>query len=121
MSEQPNSEAKHTPGPWSIGGDGADVFAGGKAPTYATARHIADCQPEAPGLLGMASEDVANAELIAAAPETAAQRDELLAVCEAMIRAWNKADSAFPESTRSVDPVETDMRAAVARAKETGR
>jgi len=60
---------KWTPGPWYQGGDGADIFAGGTPPSYADAVHVGDCQPDSPGLLGLASQHVYNARLIAAAPD----------------------------------------------------
>jgi len=88
MSEQP-TEAKHTPLPWFVGGDGADIFAGGEAPNYAGARHVADCQPGRPGLLGMESEDAANAQLLVMAPV-------LLAVCEEAERAIREMHPAPP-------------------------
>ena len=53
---------KHTPLPWSIGGDGADIF----GPDSSDNKHIADCQDD-PGLLGMAVEDQDNAQFIAKA------------------------------------------------------
>ena len=56
-----------TPGPWFRGGDGADIFGYAKEPN--DARHIADCQPEDSGLLGLSVQDVIDARLIAAAPE----------------------------------------------------
>ena len=52
--------------------------------------------------------------LIVAAPD-------LLAACEAMMAAWDTVDSAFPESSKLVEPVETQMRAAVAKATAAPR
>jgi hypothetical protein len=70
MDETENKErAGHTAGPWTVGGDGADVFGPGTPPNYTDSKHIADCQTDSPGLLEMRSVDCANARLIAAAPE----------------------------------------------------
>ncbi|KKL29046.1 hypothetical protein LCGC14_2369040 [marine sediment metagenome] len=91
MSEQP-TEAKHTPLPWFVGGDGADIFAGGEAPNYAGARHVADCQPGRPGLLGMESEDAANAQLLVMAPV-------LLAACRDLLDAfWDMSPLEYAKS-----------------------
>lgn len=56
---------KHTPLPWSIGGDGADIF--GPDMPQSTNEHIADCQPENSGLLGMSVLNVTNTAFIALA------------------------------------------------------
>lgn len=53
---------KHTPTPWSIGGDGADIFGFGIEPD--DCRHVADVQPNDSGLLGMETIDIANAAFI---------------------------------------------------------
>lgn len=74
-----------TPEPWTIGGDGADIFARGTPPNYADAIHIADCQPEEPGLLGMRCRDVANASRIIVCVNALKGIDDP----EAMMKQWH--------------------------------
>lgn len=55
---------KHSSLPWSIGGDGADIFGYGVEPDGSDCDHVADVQPDDSGLLGMSTKDVANAQFI---------------------------------------------------------
>ena len=93
---------KHTPGPWTIGGDGADIFAGGTPPDYRDAIHVADCQPSSPGLLGLSAQQTANARLIAASPD-------LLDVCQTMLEIME----GHPGTGKS----RTFLQAAIAKAE----
>ena len=111
------TETKHTPGPWHIEqGKGPMRIAtlGGRIAS------IADFAPRNDQRIA-----VANARLIAAAPETAAERDRLREVnrelVEALERAlvirspnvkWTKA-----ETVRSWEAWDGQVRAALARAK----
>lgn len=96
----------HTPGPWSRGGDGADIFGPGTPPSFEDSRHIADCQPERPGLLGMEDEDLANARIMALAPE-------MLQLCMAIVvRFQNKANLTIGEKW-----LLKDVRAVIAKAE----
>jgi len=61
---------KHTPGPWSIGGNGADVFGPpGTGDAFEDCWHVADCQPTQSRPLGPCAVDVANARLVIASPD----------------------------------------------------
>lgn len=96
----------HTPGPWEIGPrptqimtslEAAMKYAPNKPYVYLMLAST-DCDPHP-------DRSVANARLIAAAPE-------LLAACEAMIA----ADFGAAEWTPGMDVLARDMRAAVAKA-----
>lgn len=89
---------KHTPLPWTIGGDGADLF--GPKDENGNYPHIADVQPEASGLLGMTAVDRANAKFILKA---VSHHDEMLAMLKRLERTcryhMSDIDSRMAEET----------------------
>ena len=122
MSES-TTEAKHTPGPWKS--------VRGVATTVAElAKH--DCILDSSGIeiaeiyrRDNDDEQHANAQLIAAAPETAAQRDDLLAACRDLLDAfWDMSPLEYAKS-RGMDSmsdaegerIKERARAAIAAAK----
>ncbi len=128
MNSIPQIEAKHTPGPWEhdrrvnrtlpLGRDSAyGVWHGGVL--------IADVagRPRS-----KQSEEEANARLIAAAPETATQRDQLLAVCRDLLDAfWDMSPLEYARSRgmNSMSDAEGERikeraRAAIAKATSKG-
>ncbi len=71
--------SEHTPGPWMVEGITLVVARGGD-------RVIAETAVD-----HYVPEDEANAQFIAAAPKTKAQRDALLVACKAMVAAFDEA------------------------------
>ena len=60
----------------------------------------------------------ANAHLIAAAPETKEQRDELLDACESLVRRMEATFDFFPETCDGVSSmIVEDAKTAIAKAK----
>ena len=145
MTEQPKaSEAKHTPEPWRWGfwkpvGRSLtqvefrppDERAPGNDPLVLTNwdyGHRRNCITAAPDILvsepltdwGDSSTilvaNPADMALIASAPETASQRDQLLAACEALLR-LHVDPTVNPQE--NIMPTLDATRAAIARAKET--
>lgn len=116
MSEQ---ATQHTPGPWKV--DGASE---GKSLVW-TAPHgdhpVAHVGPWTVSGHGNKAEREANARLIAAAPETAAERDRLRELCGELVErllAYVKFEEhAAPASS---SPMREKARAAIARAREMG-
>ncbi len=109
------NETKHTPEPYVIGGDGADIFAGGTAPSYDDATHVADCQPVTPGLLGITTEQEANAQRIVACvnamagiknPEEFVRQGkaapELLEACKAAARGAHHPECPIAQGTGQI-------------------
>ena len=120
--------SKHTPGPWRYQGVGQHFWITSAHPATPSVvgTHVAEL-PYAPPVVKNSmcpghDEAEANARLIAAAPETAAERDrlkeinaELLAACDAAISLWDDLYSGMSdEGEREV--FET-MRAAIAKAR----
>lgn len=107
------SAHSHTPGPWRL--DDRSVHGVLVTEDY----HFVDAgdgYQRADGIGGFGLAFYANkadAELIASAPETAQQRDELLAACKNMIASFDALgrDGLFPSEARQ-------MRAAIARAEK---
>ena len=63
-------------------------------------------------------EMAANAHLIAAAPETKEQRDELLDACESLVRRMEATFDFFPETCDGVSSIIVeDAKTAIAKAK----
>ena len=110
MSE--SKQAQHTPGEWILKrGESLYSSSGG----YGPRNLIVSLQfhSEMPR-----EERDANARLIAAAPETARQRDELLEAAEAVVFAikYERAQGAL-RHVAGWEQLEEDVRAAIARAK----
>lgn len=90
------TDTQHTPGPWTIAanmyGIGNMRVHGVEAKQGSVTQSIANCGWDDRG------ESAANARLIAAAPETAAERDKLKAINAELLTAlrealdWNQAD-----------------------------
>jgi hypothetical protein len=97
-------ETKHTPGPWRID----EAFKGGRVAIRAgDAETVAFFNP----LRDFNATDHANARLIAAAPD-------LLAALESAVYRAQLQHMADPANVRfDTDPLITQMRAAIARAK----
>ena len=117
------SESKHTPGPWTIGdlwqspNAGCTIEAGDHyiADVYA-GHHISDKV--------QADEGKANAALIAAAPDTARQRDELLEAAEYVLDTLRAAQAdagahGHDSMVSYLFAADNKLCAAIAHAKET--
>ncbi len=145
MTEQPKSEAKHTPKPWRWGfwkfysstedyvfrpaseaeanddlilsceeygsRSGAGWFGGAETVLCATTTRRDGGQD---ATLCVSAADMA---LIAAAPETAAQRDDLLAACEEFTDAMSHACPDYYGMSKAACKANT----AIARARETNQ
>ena len=89
---------KHTPGPWKTNHDGAFIYV--EYPTLktgvicSTARASDNDYTPSYSTVNE-SERVPNEHLIAAAPETAAERDRLKALCGEMLDALRKSNRAL--------------------------
>lgn len=77
---------KHTPGPWAVAFE-TDVY----SPSSPDGKLLV-AQTDVSNFIPYV-EKAANAQLIAAAPETKAQRDELLAACKALVEAFTAGTS----------------------------
>jgi len=84
----------HTPGPWNT--DGRFILSG----TNPGAPYIADCLPGHEYRTEGSTQ--ANAALIAAAPETKAQRDELLAALKKAVERMEAISEHLPVEKRAV-------------------
>lgn len=110
----PDQQAQHTPGPWGISThDGAHFV--GKKGFPSVARTWTD-----------SPEELVNARLIAAAPETAAERDRLKSINDDLLAALETVLSsieAFPSSGAKMKPnggTANMIRAAIAKTKAGG-
>lgn len=83
---EPQAKAAHTPGPWKIQHALANNAIRASSKDGRPGLLIARC-PQGEGFGDEPREMLANARLIAAAPETARQRDELLAALKEADRA----------------------------------
>lgn len=112
-----NTKAKHTPGPWFYWSGqkegelyGATIGASGFRPAKAIGENLEECE--------------ANARLIAAAPETAAERDRLKEINKDLLEALKEAEPALAvqasyrnnEQQRIQNALET-VRAALNKAE----
>ncbi len=106
---------KHTPGPWRVG-NWASVYA------EDLSCMIAECHGCTNQMLATAQ---ANARLIAAAPETAAERDRLKASNAELIEtlrlidelATNGLDHAHPRNGATISAIASAARAAIVKAE----
>jgi len=89
--------SKHTPGPWSIDGEGTNAMVRGADLTIVAVRHR---------LTGQTHE--ANARLIAAAPELLEALEDLVYLAEAAMREVGEYD---------IEAELADARAAIAKAR----
>ena len=122
MNSEP--KAKHTPGPWRLGTNSSTKIAILSTRELVFPHGYDWGDKQAPTALaicyGESEIRKANARLIASAPELEAQRDELLAVCKALVVAWDDKQIdcgriGFTEIwQRLIDPA----RAAIARAEK---
>lgn len=118
----------HTPGPWTLQVTGwiNTPDAGGYRVLLINGRNFTVAQVQVDEDDG---EQQANARLIAAAPETKAQRDELLEACKAATidintarrhayegSAGNPNDMTFDAIENSLEPIARLLDAAIARA-----
>ena len=121
-------DAKHTPGPWIITQGGGIITPGGNMVAVtcsATGRH-ADAGTWAASSFSEAYAD-ANARLIAAAPDTAAERDRLRVTVADLLAAAELAFAALHALAPKLDYYEIPdaqaanaydaLRAAIARAR----
>jgi len=90
---------EHTKLPWDLGGDGADIFGPGTAPSLSDSHHVADCQPTSPGLLGMGVTDVHNAQFIVKACNSHYELLEALEKAITLIATMNGFMSYAEDST----------------------
>lgn len=97
---------KHTPGPWKDQGSPNDACCHQCGVCDSAGEHIADVA------------DKRDLELIIAAPETATQRDALLAACKMTVDQWDdvRRPGAACEDCPDPDYV-TSCRAAIAQAE----
>ncbi len=86
---------KHTPGPWRILNDGIDI---------ANFRGIGICR-----LCDVTGYNKANAALIAAAPETAAERDSLKAINAELLKLLTELLKAYDEKALEMNSPEIDL------------
>ena len=98
------SEGKHTPGPWQVKDTNSGLMILAEPNGY-----ILELRPKCRGIESLA----ANARLIAAAPETLAQRDALLAAAEKALYAHTIGAG----QPYSIDEICDSLRAAIASAK----
>ena len=120
---------EYTPGPWRLddyrgdseGRSSDDICTG----SYEDHNHISIATIWNCGGRGFPSDDefVANTRLIAAAPETAAERDRLRGINADLLAALKMADAYFDareQNSREVpNMVVRDIRAAIAKAEVT--
>ena len=99
----------HTPGPWKIQEESFIDYI-----TLDNGTPVAGVYQTPTGACGDHSEQHANANLMAAAPETLEQRNELLAALELLIDAEDRPGR--PGSSALVTPAKRKLRFANARA-----
>jgi hypothetical protein len=101
------SEAKHTPGPWSVQPGSSNPLIG--SAEYTVAEVLDDCFPDT-------EQQQANASLIAAAPDLLAACEKAEAFVKYALEFWDWRN--FPNLEESAQLLATQLREA--KAKATG-
>ena len=117
----------HTPGPWHVTTNRHPTTGGKSWGAVEAVRHPhggAGSYPAGTTLTWEGRAGYANARLIAAAPETKAQRDELLAACSACVKALARFSGAagsddFQPAWEALGEAGADAVMVIARATET--
>ena len=100
MTTNETIKQQHTPGPWTLGPIEPAEISRGHWITHGSYKGVI-------GILG-GSPSEANAALIAAAPETAAERDRLRQVNEVMLEALQGVIGYLGEGSEHPDPCSTN-------------
>lgn len=100
-----DNKTQYTPGPWRVGESGPKTTDIKSGHNCLIARVIQDGLPEA------------NARLIAAAPETAAERDRLREINAVMLAALQEAQMALFHGAPVTVGLENQINAAIAKAE----
>ena len=109
------SESKYTPGPWTIEPNPREIDI---APAFQnTLQVIAFAGTEDEEFIAELSHE-ANARLIAAAPETKEQRDELLEACKELLDYMEKEHDSFGDMIYFSKEVCAKARDAIAKCEE---
>lgn len=110
----------HTPGPWSFQKDYLTVYSSSTGKTQAIAKVLFSLPHNAASPCVPRDQAESNVHLIAAAPETAAERDRLKAINAELLEALEiiaSQSSGIPGSTNRADCMAAIARAAIAKAR----